>query len=65
MVASAGQTYTSSFRPCEEEVERIVERAYEIYLNRGGAFGISEEDWRQAETGLRHEAAGVSGSEAA
>jgi hypothetical protein len=39
----------------DEERERIVQRAYEIYLARGGVEGITEEDWLQAETELHAE----------
>ena len=42
----------------DEERERIVQRAYEIYLARGGVEGITEEDWLQAEMELRTELAG-------
>jgi hypothetical protein len=42
----------------DEERERIVQRAYEIYLARGGVEGITEEDWLQAEVELREETAG-------
>jgi hypothetical protein len=37
----------------DEERERLVQRAYEIYLDRGGVEGISEDDWLQAEKELR------------
>jgi hypothetical protein len=45
-------------RAIDEERERIVQRAYEIYLARGGVEGISEDDWLQAETELRAERPG-------
>jgi hypothetical protein len=33
--------------------EQIRERAYEIYLERGGQDGLHEDDWRKAEAELR------------
>jgi hypothetical protein len=29
--------------------QKIAEKAYELYLQRNGAPGSAEEDWRQAE----------------
>jgi len=40
----------SSPQPTREEIER---RAYEIYLERGGAEGYEMEDWLQAEQELQ------------
>jgi len=36
-------------------IEEISQRAYEIYLERGGAHGSDIEDWLQAERELRGE----------
>ena len=36
----------------EEERERIAQRAYELYLSRGGEDGQAEEDWLRAEREL-------------
>lgn len=36
-------------------IEEISQRAYEIYLERGGAHGSDVEDWLQAERELRGE----------
>ena len=33
--------------------ETIAERAYEIYLARGGKDGLDEQDWLQAEEEIR------------
>ncbi len=33
--------------------EQIAERAYEIFLSRGGEHGRDQEDWFQAERELR------------
>jgi len=40
----------SSPQPTREDIER---RAYEIYLERGGAEGYEMEDWLQAEQELQ------------
>jgi hypothetical protein len=37
----------------EPTEEQIRQRAYEIYIARGGAPGNAEADWRQAEFELR------------
>jgi Protein of unknown function (DUF2934) len=34
--------------------EAIAQRAYELYLARGGAGGSEQEDWLQAERELQH-----------
>jgi DUF2934 family protein len=34
--------------------EEIAQRAYELYLARGGADGSEQEDWLQAEHELQH-----------
>jgi hypothetical protein len=34
--------------------EKIAQRAYELYLARGGADGSEQEDWLQAERELQH-----------
>ena len=34
--------------------EKIAQRAYELYLARGGADGSEREDWLQAERELQH-----------
>jgi hypothetical protein len=34
--------------------EEIAQRAYELYLARGGADGSEQEDWLQAERELQH-----------
>jgi len=34
--------------------EEIPQRAYELYLARGGADGSEQEDWLQAERELQH-----------
>ena len=36
--------------------EDIRERAYQIYLARGGVWGLEENDWLQAEAELLQEA---------
>ena len=36
----------------EAERERIAQRAYELYLSRGGEDGRAEEDWLNAEREL-------------
>ena len=33
----------------EDYYKKVQEKAYEIYLQRNGAPGSAEEDWRQAE----------------
>jgi hypothetical protein len=33
-----------------DTTELLVERAYEIYLARGGTDGLAENDWLQAES---------------
>lgn len=33
-----------------DTTELVVERAYEIYLARGGTDGLAENDWLQAES---------------
>lgn len=35
--------------------EEIARRAYELYLERGGADGHAEDDWLQAEREIRRE----------
>ena len=35
--------------------EEIAQRAYELYLGRGGADGSEQEDWLQAERKLREQ----------
>jgi hypothetical protein len=45
-VADAPATSESVRTPLQE---RIAERAYELYLARGGAHGQDHEDWLQAE----------------
>jgi len=42
---------TPTERPSREE---IAQRAYELYLARGGADGFEQEDWLQAERELQH-----------
>ena len=37
----------------EVTFEAVAERAYEIYLARGGQEGLAEEDWDKAEAELR------------
>jgi hypothetical protein len=34
--------------------EEIAQRAYELYLARGGADGSEQEDWLRAERELQH-----------
>lgn len=43
-------TETRAEAPTREE---IAQRAYEIYLTRGGVSGQEEDDWYQAERELR------------
>jgi len=47
-----GRSEPTSFRFEISEAE-IRERAYEIYVKRGGADGLDENDWFQAEKELR------------
>jgi hypothetical protein len=47
--SSESQPQTASGAPTPEEIEL---RAYEIYIERGGAHGQDEEDWLQAESEL-------------
>jgi Protein of unknown function (DUF2934) len=42
---------TPSEGPSREE---IAQRAYDLYLARGGADGSEQEDWLQAERELQH-----------
>ncbi len=46
----AGEQTEISSEPTREEIEQ---RAYEIYLARGGADGNDQDDWLQAERELR------------
>ncbi len=39
--------------PASPSYEEIAQRAYEIYLARGGGPGREDEDWQQAERELR------------
>jgi len=54
---TAAKTSTPDFMPPlpagTEVEERIRERAYELYLARGGEPGRADEDWRLAEEELR------------
>ena len=43
--------------------EDIRERAYQIYLARGGVWGLEENDWLEAEAELLREALNRQGSE--
>jgi hypothetical protein len=36
----------------DDRHEAIAQRAYEIYLQRGGKDGLAEDDWQQAEAEL-------------
>ena len=45
----AGQPQTSEGRPTHEEIEL---RAYQIYVDRGGAHGQDVDDWLRAEREL-------------
>ena len=48
------KTETSSTSAADEPSrERIEQRAYEIYLERGGTDGMDLDDWLQAERELR------------
>lgn len=56
MILPAAQTEAKP--RCAEPTEQdIRERAYQIYLERGGAQGHDLEDWMQAERELRGRAA--------
>jgi hypothetical protein len=52
-----GRSETGSDGPSagerEPSQEAVRERAYEIYLERGGEDGLHEDDWRKAEAELR------------
>ena len=39
-------------QPNNDRHEAIAQRAYEIYLQRGGKDGLAEDDWQQAEAEL-------------
>ena len=39
--------------PASPTYDEIAQRAYEIYLARGGGPGREDEDWQQAERDLR------------
>jgi len=47
-----GKRASASRGPSQDEIER---RAYQIFLERGGADDHAEEDWLQAEYELRRE----------
>ncbi len=47
--SSKSQPQTASGAPAREEIEL---RAYQIYVERGGAHGQDVEDWLQAEREL-------------
>ena len=47
--AKKGNARTLRHRPTEEEIRK---RAYEIYLQRGGAHGHDLDDWFHAEGAL-------------
>jgi len=46
----AKPTRELEFHPTREEIEQ---RAYQLYVQRGGATGSDVEDWLQAERELR------------
>ena len=47
-----GKRASTSHGPSQDEIEQ---RAYQIFLERGGTDGHAEEDWLQAEYELRRE----------
>jgi len=47
-----GKSASTARGPSQDDIER---RAYQIFLERGGADGHAEEDWLQAEYELRRE----------
>ena len=47
-----GKRASASRGPSQDEIEQ---RAYQIFLERGGTNGHAEEDWLQAENELRRE----------
>jgi hypothetical protein len=47
------QGHEDEIEPSEEDIR---ERAYQIYLARGGKSGLDEQDWMQAEAELKEEA---------
>ena len=47
------ETQTTADNNTEIPEAEIRERAYEIYVKRGGADGLDENDWVQAEKELR------------
>jgi hypothetical protein len=49
------KTRNSSIEPTAEQQERIRERAYELYEQRGGENGHDCDDWLQAESEITGE----------
>jgi hypothetical protein len=50
--ASAEHTRDSTAAPPAVSAERIAQRAYEIYIERGGEHGRDTDDWFRAEAEL-------------
>ena len=59
MVANADSITTHGSQPSEQESEsaptpqQICERAFELYIQRGGMHGMDLDDWMQAERELQ------------
>jgi hypothetical protein len=51
--SAGGAQRKTSAEPVSPSLEEIAQRAYEIFLARGGETGHEMEDWLQAEKELR------------